>query len=58
MNHPPTIYAALCLVLLLAMSIMAVALLGNLVEPLPAAALETCLFVALMWASGRIEQDL
>ena len=58
MNHPPTFYAALCLVLLLAMSITAVALLGNLIDPLPAAASETCLFVALMWVSGRIESDL
>ena len=58
MNHPPTIYASLCLVLLLAMSVLAVALLGNLVDPLPAAAIETMLFVALMWVSGRIEQDL
>ena len=58
MNHPPTIYAALCLVLLLVMSIMALALLGNLVEPLPAAVIETGLFVALMWVSGRIETDL
>ena len=55
MNHPPTTYAAPGTVLLLAMSIMAVALLGNLVDPLPAAAIETCLFAALMWVSGRID---
>ncbi len=58
MNHPPTIYAALCLVLLLAMAIISIALLGNLVDPLPAAAIETTLFAILMWVSGRIKTDL
>ena len=58
MNHPPTIYAALCLVLLLSMTVLAVALLGNKIDPLPAAVIEITLFVALMWVSGRIETDL
>ena len=58
MNHPPTIYASLCLVLLLAMAALAMALLGNRIDPLPAATTGTALFVALMWASGRIESDL
>lgn len=53
----PTYLLLACLTFL-AMSVLALALLGNLVDPLPAAAIETMLFAALMWASGRIESDL
>ena len=42
----------------LSMAVLALALLGNRIDLLPAATAGTALFVALMWASGRIEQDL
>ena len=41
-----------------AMIVLALALLGGKVGPLPAATIGTALFVALMWTSGLIETDL
>lgn len=41
-----------------AMVALALALLVNRINPLPAATIGTALFVALMWTSGRIETDL
>lgn len=41
-----------------AMIILAIALLGGKIDPVPAATIGTTLFVALMWTSGRIETDL
>lgn len=51
-------YLTLSILILLAMAALAMALLGNRIDPLPAATTGTALFVALMWASGRIESDL
>ncbi len=52
------LYLTLSLLAFLAMTVLALALLGGKIEPLPASALETGLFAALMWASGHIERDL
>jgi len=41
-----------------AMIILALALLGGKIDPVPAATIGTTLFVALMWTSARIESDL
>ena len=51
-------YLTLSLLTFLSMAVLALALLGGKIKPLPAAATGTALFVALMWASGRIETDL
>lgn len=40
------------------MAVIAIALLGNRIDPVPAALIETILFAALMWVSGSIESDL
>lgn len=53
-----SLFASLSLAALVAMAVISIALLGNKIDPLPAAALETGLFIALMWVSGRIEPDL
>lgn len=52
------LYLAFSILSFLSMAVLAIALLGGKIEPLPAAATGTALFVALMWASGRIESDL
>jgi len=52
------LYLALSLLAFAAMAALALALLVNRINPLPAAATGTALFVVLMWASGRIESDL
>lgn len=48
-------YLTLSILILLAMAVLAMALLGGKIEPLPAAATGTALFVALMHFSGRID---
>lgn len=48
-------YLFLSLLTFLSMSVLAIALLGGKIEPLPAAATGTALFVALMHFSGRID---
>jgi len=52
------LYLALSLLAFGAMIILALALLGGKIDPVPAATIGTTLFVALMWASGNIERDL
>jgi len=51
-------YLTLSILAFLSMAVLALALLGNRIDLLPAATAGTALFVALMWASGRIEQEL
>lgn len=48
-------YLFLSLLTFLSMAVLAIALLGGKIEPLPAAATGTALFVALMHFSGRID---
>lgn len=52
------LYLILSLLSFAAMVVLALALLGGKVGPLPAATIGTALFVALMWASARIERNL
>lgn len=52
------LYLLLSLLTFGAMIILAIALLGGKIDPVPAATIGTALFVALMWASGNIERDL
>lgn len=51
----PTLYLTFSILTFAAMTVLAIALLGGKIEPLPAAATGTTLFVALMHFSGRIE---
>ena len=50
------LYLFLSLMAFAAMIVLALALLGGKVGPLPAATIGTALFTALMAASGRIEE--
>jgi len=52
------LYLFLSLMAFAAMIILALALLGGKIDPVPAATIGTTLFVALMWTSARIESDL
>lgn len=52
------LYLLISLLSFAAMVVLALALLGGKINPLPAAATGTALFTALMAASGRIERDL
>jgi len=52
------LYLLLSLLTFGAMIILAIALLGGKIDPVPAATIGTALFVALMWTSGRSERDL
>ena len=49
-------YLTLSILAFLSMTVLALALLGNKIDPLPAAATGTTLFIALMHFSGRIEE--
>lgn len=48
-------YLTLSILAFLSMTVLALALLGNLIHPLPAAATGTTLFVLLMHFSGKID---
>lgn len=50
-------YAALALASLVAMAVLAIALLGDRIAPVPAALIGTTLFVALMGFSGKVGTD-
>lgn len=50
------LYLFLSLMAFAAMIVLALALLGGKINPLPAAFIGTTLFAALMAASGRIEE--
>lgn len=51
------LYLTLSILTFLAMAALALALLGGKIDPLPAAATGTALFVMLMHFSGRIEDE-
>jgi len=51
------LYLFLALLTFGAMIILAIALLGGKIDPVPAATIGTALFIALMWASGRVDSS-